>query len=764
MPTLGPPTVCGPVLESSPLVRVEAVLAGADVVVTDTNGNEHARGTAGPLGYADLPVDRPFAYGTTLVAIQRLGPDTSAPSVHGTPVVRPPDPMPLPVFGCVLTRCSGNALLGGLVPGAEVRLTRNGAPAGEAVAARPDQWVPLTVTLNTGDILRATQSLGGVTSPVAISEPASDTNLEHGVPAPQILAPLHACETSIAFGSLIPTADLVIEASDGSWVSWLVPSVSFTGQLDRRLVEGPVVVRQTFPNCRNVTAETTVEVGPERKPGTPVVDMFCPDTRRVRVSNLVAGAHLVFATRELSSGGPGPAQPLMVNTARGGPQDFDLPKTVGGTGPIMSIVVTQQLCTLTSDLGQANEYNRPSAGLVASPAGRIVQPVYACSRTVVLNPSGSGIGQLMSRMTGDPLSNPFLPAPPGPFAVSTWFPLTNGDEVVAVFAGCGADGEDRAPVQSVPDPMPDLAIVPPMPTEQSLTVEKAIIGAWVVATVAGDVVAKAQVTAADGRVSLPLPASLGQRQWVWAYQQMCGASGNVEGSVPVRRGKLSAAATPDTAVAERKTATRVDATRVETGTPVLGRQWGFGGDLVGLTGTASYGWTAPATSGPVTGWVDGGAMYEQGAFTVTVKPKPPGPPPPPPPEVTTQVRIVLTSPAGPFSDVKLSSVTWQLRPMWGGGATVDASGEDVTVAVGEPPPGAPDKRIAFWVTGAAITYKGAAGVVHPVPSVLLLKQWSAGSMRFDALMAPDGWQHVYDDDGTYLGDIYRMVITGATSP
>lgn len=760
MVTLGPPTVCGPVLESSPLVRVEAVLAGAEVVVTDKNGNEHARGTAGLLGYADLPVDRPFVHGTTLVAVQRLGADTSEPSVHGTPVVRRPDLMPLPVFGCVLTRCSGNVLLRGLVPGAEVRLIRNGALAGEAVAARRDQWVPLTVTLNGGDVLRATQSLDGVTSPVAVSEPAMDTNLEADVPTPQVLAPLHACETSIMFGSLIPTADLVIEASDGSWVSWLAPSISFTGRMDRRLVEGPLVVRQTLPNCRNVSAETTVEVGPERKPEPPTVDAFCPETRRVRVSNLEAGAYLVFTTREWSSGGPGPAQPLMVTTARGGPQDFDLPTTVGGTGPLMAIAVTQQRCTLTSEPGQAYEYSRPFSGLVPSPAGRIVQPVYACSRTVVLNPSGAGIGRLISRLTGEPLCDDFLPAPPGPFAVETWFPLADGDEVIAVFAGCGADGEDRASVQSVPDPMPNLAIVPPMPTEQSLTVEKAIIGAWVVATVDGDVVAKAPVTSPDGRVSLPLPAPLRERQGVWAYQRMCGASGNVEGFVPVRRGKLSATATPDTAVAERKTATRVDAVRLETGKPVLGRQWGFGSDLVGLTGMASYGWTAPSTPGPMTGWVDGGAMYEQGAFTVTVKPKPSSPPPPD----ATQVRIVLTSPAGPFSDVKILSITWQLRPMWAGGATADASGENVTVGVGQPPTDAPDKRIAFWVTDAVVTYKGVLGFVHPVPSLLLLKQWSASTMRFDALMAPDGWQQVYDKDGTYLGDAYRMVITGATSP
>lgn len=239
---------------------------------------------------------------------------------------------------------------------------------------------------------------------------------------------------------------------------------------------------------------------------------------------------------------------------------------------------------------------------------------------------------------------------------------------------------------------------------------------------------------------------------------MCGASGNVEGSVLVRRGKLSVTVSPTTAIAEGKTDSRVDATRADTGTPVLGLTWGVGPVNVGNTGSGIYRWTAPAAPGPAAGWVKGGALYEQASFTVTVQPKPAEPPPP---ATTTQVRIVLTSPAGPFSDVQLLTAKWMLRPLWAGGTAVEASGADVTVVVGGPPSNAADKRVAFQVAELTVTYKGVLGVVKPVPSLLLLKQWAPGSMRFDALLVPDGSEPHYDENGTYLGSMYRMLVTGA---
>ncbi len=74
MTVLAPPTVKGPVLSTSPWVRVDGVLAGAIVEVAADDGTVHAEGTAGVNGTVWLSVGTPLREGSTLVARQKRGP------------------------------------------------------------------------------------------------------------------------------------------------------------------------------------------------------------------------------------------------------------------------------------------------------------------------------------------------------------------------------------------------------------------------------------------------------------------------------------------------------------------------------------------------------------------------------------------------------------------------------------------------------------------------------------------------------------------
>ncbi|GAA2043661.1 hypothetical protein [Polymorphospora rubra] len=752
---LAPPTVTGPVVSTSPQVRVDGVLAGATVEVTADDGTRHADGVAHANGTVWLPVGTPFTEGTTLVATQSLGGATSVPSVHGTPVLPPPPDLPAPVFEALLNQCSDSALLAGLVPGAEVTVKRGTTVLAVQVADRTRQWIPLSAPLGVGTALTASQTLPGVNpSPVAWSDPVILTDIENGVGVPQVVGPLTACQSEINFAGVVPTARVTAEFEDGSSASWYAPAEQFRALLPGRLVEGAVVVRQLLPTCGYVSGDGKTPVGPEQIPPKPAPQAFCPETRRIAVDGLVAGATVEFSTISWDNtiGGWGPETPLMTAGAAGGLQQFDLPHVVGGgPGPIVNIRVRQTLCTRTSEPGFAREYIRPdeTGGIRPSARPRIVDPVYSCARTVRLDPSGWGIGVLRSRRTGRQLADAFAPYVGVPMVLPLWFPLDAGDELVVDYTGCDApQPTDAVEVRAVPDPLPVLKIVPPLPGDTDLVISGALPGARVVALV-GHRIRSARTTT-DGSATLPLGAPLEEDDEVWAYQRLCGATGNVEGSVVVRRGKLTLSVAPTTVVSGTATTVTVTATRTDTGAVVGGLPVVIGAASVGITGTAFA--LTPGAAGPLTGTVRGGPRYADAAFTVTVTA-------PPPPPTGATLTLQLGGFGGYGSPISVTKVTWQVQPNWATGP-VTGAGTTATVSLPPPPAGTPNPLASVYLTefegtrtDNGIPFKLWPDVLAPMTNVGLTKP----TLHVGFLLTTE-IRDVYDDNGNIVDRIWVAVI------
>lgn len=693
MTVLAPPIVKGPVVRTSPSLRVDGVLAGASVEVVADDGTGHADGTAVRNGTVWLQVTVPLQEGSLLFARQELAGTPSGLSFHGTPVVPLPANLPRPVFEAVLNQCSDAALLSGLVPGAEVAVRRGATILGQATVERTRQWISLGVAPNVGETLAAQQSLAGLaTSPVAFSEPVTSINIEMEVAAPQVAGPLTACQPEVAFVGVVPSAVVIADADDGSSTSWRAPGPSFRGLFDVPLAEGDVTLRQRLTGCEFDSETRVVPVGPEVKPPAPRPWAFCPESRRIAVEGLEAGAIVDFSTASWDNaiGGWGPETPLMRAGAAGGLQEFDLPHVVGGgPGPIINIFVRQTRCTLASDPGFAREYIRPGepGGIAPTAQPRIVAPVYTCAQTVRVDPSGWGLGVLRSSRNGAQLADAFSPVVGVPAVVALWFPLAAGDELVVDYFGCDAPDRTAPPVavKAVPDPLGDLTIVPPLPGDTDLIVSGALPGARVVALVDGHV--RSARTTIDGSASLPLFTPLTEGQRVWAYQRLCGSKGNDEDSVPVQRGRLSVTVTPTSVAEGTSDAFTVTTTRVDTGATVAGLPVRLVGAPVGVTGTP-FGWSA-GTAGNVAGSVVGGSRYTDAAFSITVARQPP-------PPTGATLTLQLGGFGGYGSPIAVNKVTWKVQPTWAA-AAISQSGTTATVTLPPPPAGTVNPGVAIYL-------------------------------------------------------------------
>ncbi len=262
MTTLIPPTILGPVLTTSPVIRVAGVVAGASVEVRSDGGAVHAEGVAVVNGSAVLEVVRPPVEGELLRASQALGADVSGQSSEGCPVVAPPDEMPRPVFESLLHPCSDRGLLSGLVPGAVVTVRNNGVVLAQVAARTPRQWIAFSSRLGNGDTPTASQALpGGAPGPEGVAEPVSaPENTDLAVPS--ITPPATACTTVIGITGVEPTARIRLVDADGRTHTWTAVSHHFQARLNAPLPEGEVRLTQEFPACRGLAAEGTGMVGP----------------------------------------------------------------------------------------------------------------------------------------------------------------------------------------------------------------------------------------------------------------------------------------------------------------------------------------------------------------------------------------------------------------------------------------------------------------------------------------------------------------------
>lgn len=671
----GPPAVRGPVLSCSPSVRVDGVLAGATVVVSGTDGTPYAKKRAKHNGTAWLPVKTPLPTRVLLVATQELDGEESEPSSYALRVEAPPDILPKLAFEVLLNPCSDKVLLSGLVPGAEVLIRHGSSVTSAGTAVKPVDWFPVPHLAEGEQIYAQQRLLGRQDSDEVGSDPVGHLPGNGRPGTPEVL-PLTACQSEITFTGVTPTAKIRAEFDDGSSSSWHASAPAFTGRTSHRVPEGSVRVQQTMPGCEFTSEETKAPIGPEQMPPKPEIPHeFCPEVRKVCVNGLVTGATVEFA---VSSGGT--ETPLRVYGTHGGSQEFDLPPGVGGTGPRVSLVVRQKLCTLVSDPGTADEVARDG-----EPSRPHAYDPFACQQEIYVR-GGSGVGVVYSEKLERDISDPFIPGetlpasvgqPSDPIRVRLHYPAIANDNLTVRFTGCNAPEPVTAKVLSLGSSIAENPkVVPPLPGDTHLLVWNVWPGATAVARVNNTIraIAKGNPLSPDWSCLVPLGEPLKEGDRYWVYMRLCGLTSNRDGALTVERGVLDVQSDTASLTVGKTSSVVVTALNASTGAPVPALSVFLDGTKVGATGKAfSF---LPSAPGVIHGTVAGGARFTDGTFTMTVK-RPA--PPPPSPGPTYQLRLTGYVQDG-YANVVVKEWTLLLRPSWSS-STITAAVQGLTGSV-----------------------------------------------------------------------------------
>ncbi|MDO2380093.1 hypothetical protein [Rhodococcus ruber] len=342
-------------------------------------------------------------------------------------------------------------------------------------------------------------------------------------------------------------------------------------------------------------------------------------------------------------------------------------------------------------------------------------------------------------MTGQQLADAFSPKDTLPIDLRTWVGLSAGDEVFVEYSGCSApDPTPAVVVQPVPNPINELSIVPPTPGDTDLIVNGALADARVVALVDGKI--RAVRTAADPTVILSLGLTLTERQSVWAYQRLCGVTGNRDGAIPVRRAKITAVCVPSDAIVGEAQAFRVTATRQDTGQDVEGLPVVLDGKYVGVTGSNFV--LAPTAGGALAGVVQGNPRYTDAPFSISAT----VPPPPAPLQLTMQLGGATSHP------VSISKIGWRVKPHWGV-PPVTVNGTQASASFLNPPGGSP--VVSVYINEFAATYSDVSGVYQIVldaPAPLTNIAFTKPAMHAGFLLIIDS-RLVYDGDGVPIGTV-----------
>jgi hypothetical protein len=723
------PTVNGPIVTSSPSVRVSGALAGATVELL-VGGGRVGQAPATANGDLWVSLDRSLNAGETVVARQTLAGVTGPASNDAVPVLPVPSPLPTPVFASPMSQFMSHVLLGGLVPGATVTVGNGTATIGIETPSGASMWVKVDPTqLAAGQVLNAVQKIGATASATAFSNKLVAVNARV-VPAPRIEEPVRACETVLHILEAIPAADLVAENGPNSNL-WHNIADAYWGTGAVPFVAGPLKVRQLLPGAGTQSPDTLIQVQEPTQPPIPTMNPFCPESRKITVSNLKPGGVLTVwkkvngeaAETELGSIGIGAAT-----------MPVDLPEVVGGSGPIMAIVVRQTLCNLTSAPGGAIEFSRPGSGAVPPGTPKIVAPLFDCARGVRCESLALVATRLFSVRFNLPLSGWAVPPAPGAL-LSTWFPLVAGDVVRIEQSGCGAPSPSaEEPVQPLPSPLPSPKIEGPVrPGATAVTARGFLPGAR--AHLMVEWMVRASVDAWGKEVTFHLPTGLKERERLWAFQTLCAASSAQEGPpVVVEKGQLSVEVSPASVNGGATTSMTVTARDGAGGPPLNGLVVQIGGANVGFTGTA-FNWMPPTSGTSAGGVVLGGSAFQNAAFTIAVRQPVP-------------IALGLYPGEGAVpGQVAMSAIKWTATPQWAGGAekTLEAATGKVEIE-GAPPGGTVRVTVSVDVTLAADGNWGFPQETIPVAvflaNVALVKPTHAVSARVTVTIIED-----VNDDG-----------------
>ena len=550
------PVVDGPITQLSKQVYVDSVLPNAVVTVYNDAASTSQVGTITSTnpGGIWVPLTEPLTVGQPITARQlytgtdpkivSLVSGLSDPSNVPVPVEHAPNPLPSPVFISGLSMCMDWIWMDGLIPGATLVVTLGGTTTKlvDAPVTQPTQWFQLTPgPLAAKDILVAVQSASGFTSsPPIPSQPLAPAPAS--LPAPVITPPLVACQTSIHFVGMFPSADVVTDqlGIDGFTT---VPAGSFWSGL-WPLKPGPITSYQYLPcpsaaggGVQKITSPTaSFTVGPPQPTLPDVSYPPCVDVTQLTVSNLIPGEILTLERLVTpTAGGTAEVTPLGSQGVSGTTVPttitVNLPKNFQPTDPAgpVSIRLTTMLCDVSSG-------NKDVAmGNVGGPFQASVQaPLFDCARFVVILGAHPGsLIQVFSGSTAYPRCNAVVATKPN-FVVKLWTELVTGEQIFVRQVGCGVNGTSNppVPVSKLPTLIPVPVIVTPVLTDAStVEVTSVIPGAQVFLYIGG--VIRSSADAVSSSASLPiLSPPLTQGQVIQVTQQLCGKASSLEDGGP----------------------------------------------------------------------------------------------------------------------------------------------------------------------------------------------------------------------------------------
>ncbi len=292
--TLSAPKIVGGVSTISTSVRLQGQIPGADVFVS-RNGAPIGRKVANSFDEVF-----PFEPGTVLdpddkiTARQELGGDASGETPLPTKVQRLVPPHGGHRFISHVYRCGTSLFLGGIVPGAEVRLNVGAIPHGSAVSVDGGAVVELTSATGNGAVIEARQVIAGAPGPVVQSPPADE-------PPPLInffVDDPRACAPGIIVRGGVDGAEVLVRTDAGD------PASQRTFKVPVRnppllplpaLVQGQrITVQEVMRRCDlegPVIERTVLPMVFERRPV--IEGPLCAGLTRISLSAVVTGAMLV---------------------------------------------------------------------------------------------------------------------------------------------------------------------------------------------------------------------------------------------------------------------------------------------------------------------------------------------------------------------------------------------------------------------------------------------------------------------------------------
>jgi hypothetical protein len=328
-----PVKVLGPINQLATSVTVVGAVDGATVQLLINGAPVGVSAPASRLSVSIALGTTVLTQGQQVAATQSRAGETSVPSPFPETVGAAPSPtsgLPAVVFLSGLHPCVDWILMGGLIPGATVKIHHAGQRIGTAVADGPVVSVPISFpqTPSVGDTLQAFQTFtppqgATIKGPTVESLPLQGHSPGEP-PTPSVQSPFE-CDLAVLVSSLQEGASLIVKhGADelGGYPFVGSPVWAHLSQPARGADQ--ISARQRSDTCGSASGfSPAVGVNPALKLPTPViVGPICPNAPILKVRNLRPGAEVTVSAEKVTSSGSAGAQ---VGQARAWATDCDFP-------------------------------------------------------------------------------------------------------------------------------------------------------------------------------------------------------------------------------------------------------------------------------------------------------------------------------------------------------------------------------------------------------------------------------------------------------